>query len=261
MCIDIVLGGRKPYGFLFKNDLNEFVYSCSECDEEFPVGYDLEQHTINHDVKDEIKIEINRHRTHELEPVVLYPSHSVSLDSVKDEENPLDGDTEDKLLEYLPFKSVKLELNIVPDERNTEITDLLNDNDDDSYEFQNDISSSEDVGTSMPKKKTPKKGLKKESKKNDYHCDICTRVFTSLARIRQHMDAIHTKPAKIPPTPTLCSLCGKYIQAMKTHLKIFHSTERPFKCNYCEAAFKRKANLDVHIRTHTGEKPYVNMKI
>lgn len=254
MCIDVALGGRKPYGFLFKNDLNEFVYTCSQCDEEFRVGNDLEVHSIGHDVKKENEIVINPNVSLNLRPIEVYQPHFVSTESAKDDVNPLNGSVEEQALELFPFQSVKLEVNILSNESGADTTGLVSEGIH-STSFQNESSSLEDSTKSKSKKKKLKKS---SSKKDEYHCDICARVFTSLARIQQHMDARHTKPAKRPPSPQLCCICGKYIRAMKMHLKIFHSTERPFKCDHCDASFKRKAHRDIHIRTHTGEKPYVN---
>ncbi|XP_031631848.1 zinc finger protein 652-like [Contarinia nasturtii] len=270
MCIDVAAGNRKPYGFLFKNDLNEFVYSCSRCDEEFSAGNDLEHHTVGHDVKEECESLPNQDLVIDLEPIEVFSPNFSPTENVKNESIPLDSSTKEEMAIYLPFESQKLEIAM-------EDKDTAADDDDDnafepladdfsSFEFQNDPSSSssddEDFFKPTTKKKSTKKSNKttKESKKKTYTCEICSRIFTSLARIKQHMFAGHIKKkkqAKRPLSPTLCTLCGKTIRDMKTHLKIFHSTERPFKCNFCEATFKQKVHRDTHVRQHTGEKPYI----
>lgn len=264
MCIDIAIGNRKPLGFLYKTDENAFIYSCSQCDEEFGNGNDLELHTIGHDVKEEIEIAVNSDLTLDFEPIEVYTPTFSPVDSVKDETIPLDSSTKEEMAIYLPFDTPKLE-EFEKLAAKTSANESVESIDEEfpAFGFDNNTSSdddSDDFFTSPTKKKTTKKGAKKRPKKNSFHCEICSRVFTSLARIKQHMIAGHIKKkkqAKRPQSPTLCTLCGKHIRDMKTHLKTIHSTERPFKCDHCDATFKQKVHRDTHNRQHTGEKPYV----
>lgn len=107
-----------------------------------------------------------------------------------------------------------------------------------------------------------KKG-KVEAKK--WKCKICLKHYSSRNSLKKHLERIHAKIKRFS-----CDICGlsEYLKEnLQAHMirrhinptvkpRRFYDKSRPFKCNVpgCSKFFKRKSDLDYHLRIHAGMK-------
>jgi len=92
-----------------------------------------------------------------------------------------------------------------------------------------------------------------------YRCRKCGEMFLKKWRLQRHNTEKHRSRPPLTYAPNsrcTCPICGKSLSyRLSVHMRI-HTGERPYKCATCGKAFFQRSSLRQHLSTHTGVKAH-----
>lgn len=92
-----------------------------------------------------------------------------------------------------------------------------------------------------------------------YQCPECDRRFVCPRYLKEHVQNVHTSMGRRKRECPICKLELSGNSNLNRHLNLHYGTleqNKKLDCEICQKKFEFKSDMAIHMRSHTGEKPF-----
>uniref|UniRef100_A0A182QT12 C2H2-type domain-containing protein n=1 Tax=Anopheles farauti TaxID=69004 RepID=A0A182QT12_9DIPT len=90
----------------------------------------------------------------------------------------------------------------------------------------------------------------------EFGCEVCGKHFAARSTLVKHR-RVHEPSKNLPCTFAGCEARFRDDALLRRHYRNVHTELKAYACAHCQKEFRTKESLDMHQRSHTGERPFV----